>query len=66
MNLLCRRQKSLFTQCSNTIHVVKNIKNGSHNTIYTFTNYFATVFSVFSFNKNKLYPNGPLEFLKRI
>ena len=27
------------------------IKNGSHNTIYTFKNYFATVFSVFSFSK---------------
>ena len=33
------------------------IKNGSHGTIYTFKNYFAIVFSVFS--KNKLYPNGP-------
>ena len=28
---------------------LKNIKNGSHDTIYTFKNYFATVFSVFSF-----------------
>ena len=38
------------------------IKNGSHSTIYTFKNYFATVFSVsvFSFSKNKLYPNGPI------
>ena len=37
------------------------IKNGSHNTIYTFKNYFATVFlvSVFSFSKNKLNPNTP-------
>ena len=37
------------------------IKNGSHNTIHTFKNYFATVFSVsvFSFSKNKLNPNGP-------
>ena len=32
-----------------TVHVLKNIKNGSHDTIYTFKNYFATVFSVFSF-----------------
>ena len=31
------------------------IKNGSHGTIYTFKNYFANVFSVFS--KKKLYPN---------
>ena len=37
------------------------IKNGSHNTIHTFKNYFATVFSVsvFSFSKNKFNPNGP-------
>ena len=27
------------------------IKNGSHGTIYTFKNYFATVFSVFNFSK---------------
>ena len=45
--------------CSSTVHVFKNIKNGSHDTIYTFKNYFATVFLVFSFRKNKLYPNGP-------
>ena len=37
----------------------KNIKNGSHGTIHTFKNYFTTVFSVFSFSKNKLYLNGP-------
>ena len=40
---------ALFTHCAYTIHVLKNIKNGSHDTIYTFKNYFATVFSVFSF-----------------
>ena len=36
------------------------IKNGSHGIIYTFKNYFSTVFlvSVFSFSKNKLNPNG--------
>ena len=35
------------------------IKNGSHDTIHTFKNYFATVFSVFSFQfqQNKFYPN---------
>ena len=32
-----------------TVHALKNIKNGSHDTIYTFKNYFATVLSVFSF-----------------
>ena len=38
------------------------IKNGSHGTIYTFKNYFATVFSIFSFQfqQNKFYPNRPL------
>ena len=47
---------SLFTHCSYTVwhcsctvHILKNIKNGSHDTIYTFKNYFAIVFSVFSF-----------------
>ena len=33
------------------------IKNGSHGTIHAFKKYFATMFSVFSFSKNKLYPN---------
>ena len=35
------------------------IKNGSHGTIHIFKNYFATVFSVFSFQfqQNKFYPN---------
>ena len=45
--------------CSCTVHVLKNIKNESHDTIYTFKNYFATVFSVFS--NNKFNPNGPPE-----
>ena len=44
----------------NTIQALKNIKNGFYGTIYTFNNYFAIVFSIFSFSKNKLYPNGPL------
>ena len=35
--------------CADTVHALKNIKNESHSTIYTFKNYFATVFSVFSF-----------------
>ena len=43
--------------CSYTVYVLKNIKIRSHDTIYTFKNYFATVFSVFS--NNKLNPNGP-------
>ena len=47
-------------QCSRTDAVF--IKNGSHGTIYTFKNYFATVFSVFNFQfqQNKFYPNQHL------
>ena len=38
------------------------IKNGSHSTIYTFKNYFATVISAisFQFQQNKSYPNKAL------
>ena len=50
----------LFMHCTYTIHILKNIKNGSHDTIHTFKNYFTIVFSVFSFNNNKLNPNRPL------
>ena len=41
------------------------IKNGSHSTIYTFKNYFATVISAisFQFQQNKFYPNRPLASL---
>ena len=46
---------ALFTHCAYTVHVLKNIKNGSHGTIYTFKNYFVTMFSVFS--NNKFNPN---------
>ena len=35
------------------------IKNRFYGTIHTFKNYFATVFSDFSFQQNKRYPNGP-------
>ena len=54
-----------------TVHVLKNIKNGSHDTIYTIKNYFATVFSVFSFqfsvfSNNKLNPNTPFVSLEEI
>ena len=50
----------LFIYCSSIVYVFKNIKNGSHDTIHTFKYYFATVFSVFSFNNNKFNPNGPI------
>ena len=51
----------LFTVPQITLFSNFFIKNGSHNTIYTFKNYFATMFSVsvFSFSKNKLNPNTP-------
>ena len=49
--------------CSSTVHTLKNIKNGSHNTIHIFKNYFATVFSVFSFSNNKFNPNGPYIYI---
>ena len=62
---IVQRQKLLFMHCSNTVHVlqqycshIKNIKNGSHGTFHIFKNYFATVFSVFSFSNNKFNPNG--------
>ena len=47
----------LFMHCLYTVHVLKNIKNESHDTIYIFKNYFAIVFSVFS--NNKLNSNDP-------
>ena len=39
------------------------IKNGSHGTIYTFKNYFTTVFSVFSFSKISSIQTDPLFLL---
>ena len=53
---------ALFTVPQITLFNNFFIKNGSHNTIYTFENYFATVFSVsvFNFSKNKLNPNTPI------
>ena len=54
------RQLSLFMGSIATLFK-KNIKNGFHSTIYTFKNYFVSVFSVFS--KNKLYPNISLVWL---
>ena len=55
---------ALFTHCVYTVHVLKNIKNRSHDTIYTFKYYFVIVFSVFSFqfsifSNNKFNPNTP-------
>ena len=47
------KSHEFIVQGKNTIH-------RSHDTIHTFKNYFVTVFSIFNFNKNKLYPNRPL------
>ena len=54
--------RTLFTVPQITLFSHFFIKNRSHSTIYTFKNYFATVFSVsvFSFSKNKLNPNTPI------
>ena len=56
---LCMNSNRTWIYCSRTIHVLKNIKNRSFDTIYTFKNYFVTVLSVFNFNDNKLNSNGP-------
>ena len=50
---------TIYSPTNYTFQQLFFIKNGSHNIIYTFKNYFATVFSVsvFSFSKNKLNPN---------
>ena len=42
---------ALFTDPQISFFINFFIKNGSHITIHTFKNYFATVFSVFSFSK---------------
>ena len=54
--------RALFTDPQISFFIKFFIKNGSHSTIHTFKNYFATVFSVFSFQfqQNKFYPNRPL------
>ena len=48
---ICWLWETIFTVMNSvyTVYVLKNIKNGYHDTIYTFKNYFATVFSIFSF-----------------
>ena len=42
------------------VHVLKNIKNGSHRYYLQFKIYFFTVFSVFNFSNNKFNPNRPI------
>ena len=54
---------ALFTNPQISFFINFFIKNGSHGTIDTFKNYFATVFSVFSFQfqQNKFYSNTPYD-----
>ena len=40
---------ALFTRPANTLFNKKNFKTMFYSTIYTFKNYFTTVFSIFSF-----------------
>ena len=49
--------RALFIRPASTFFHKNNFKIGSHSTIHTFKNYFATLFSDFS---NKRYPNRPL------
>ena len=53
----------LFTDPQILFFINFFIKNGSHDTIYTFKNYFTTVISAisFQFQQNKFYPNRPKE-----
>ena len=55
MDSLGRRQSTLFMHCSRTVYRThnyfiqkKNIKNESHDTIYTFKIYLVTMFLIFS------------------
>ena len=54
---------ALFTNPQISFFINFFIKNGFHGTIDTFKNYFATVFSVFSFQfqQNKFYSNTPYD-----
>ena len=57
--------RSLFTDPRISFFINFFIKNGSHGTIYIFKNYFAIVFSVFSFSKISFiqtHPNCHMQF----
>ena len=60
--------RALFTRPASMDFSKINFKTKSHDTIHTFKNYFATIFSIFSFQfsifSNKRYPNIPLMFDK--
>ena len=55
------REQSLFSGFHTLFMGPINLffqQNGSYDIIYTFKNYFVTVFSVFNFQQNKCYLNG--------
>ena len=53
---------ALFTGLASTEKRKSNFKTGSHDTINTFKNYFATIFLVSVFS-NKRYPNKPKQLV---
>ena len=59
--LFLYESRALFIRPASTDFDKFFFKTRSHNTIHTFKNYFAIVFSVFS---NKRYPNKPCTFQK--
>ena len=49
------------------LYLEKKIKNGSHGTIHSFKNYFATVYLfIYNFQQNKQYPNGSLVYFPHL
>ena len=52
--------RALFMKLTNLFFNKIFIKNEFHSIIHTFKNYFVTVFSIFSFQQNKWYPNTPV------
>ena len=64
---LQRVNNNIFTFGKNTVYTLfmhwLYTVHGSHDTIYTFKNYFSIVILVFNFSKNKLYPNRPYIYI---
>ena len=60
--------RTLFIDPQTSVFSNFFIKNDSYGTIYTFKNYFTTVFLVFSFQfqQNKFYPNGPIVITSKV
>ena len=64
---LQRVNNNIFTFGKNTVYTLFMHRlytvHGSHDTIYTFKNYFSIIILVFNFSKNKLYPNRPYIYI---